>query len=403
MNRGGGSLARRKSGLMVWDLGVRLFHWALVISFALAAYTGFLGPRNWLNLHLIAGIAAGALVIFRLVWGWLGSRYARFHSFPLSPAAMKAHLAAIIAEYRQAEQRHPGSQRLGAPPRHHPEAGHNPLGAAMVYALLLAIALTVLTGAVALGGVVKQGPLAFLVSFDLGLLIRDLHQVLAIALLCMVGAHLAGVIFESRREKINLAAAMITGRKPIPGAATPEPHQAARPGMAAIVLLVLAAAIVPATIALARLPGRGVPPATLDPIYAKECGACHFAYPPSLAPAAVWISMMEGLDRHFGENADLDATTAAHIRDYLTANAAEKWDTRPAHLFRQRDPADPLRITATPFWQRLHRQLPEALFKLPAVGAKGACNACHRDAGTGRFDPQSILVPPILVPTEARP
>lgn len=403
MNRGGHGLAQGKSGLMVWDIGVRLFHWALVISFALAAYTGFLGPRNWLNLHLIAGITAGALVIFRLVWGWLGSRYARFRSFPLSPAGMQQHIAAIIAEYRDARHFLAGPGRVAAQSRHHPEAGHNPLGAAMVYALLLVIALTVLTGVVALGGVVKQGPLAFLISFDLGLLIRDLHQVLAIALLCMIGAHLAGVVFESRREKINLAAAMITGRKPIPGAATPEPQLAARPGMAAIVLLVLAAAIIPATIALARLPGRGVPPAALDPVYLKECGACHFAYPPSLAPAAVWISMMAGLDGHFGENAGLDAATATHIRDYLTANAAENWDTRPAHLFRQRDPADPLRITAAPFWQRLHRELPEALFKSPAVGAKGACNACHRDAGTSRFDPQAILVPHTPTSTEARP
>lgn len=382
MTLGGHDRPASSCGQPVWDLGIRLFHWALVISFALAAYTGFLGPRNLLNLHVISGVTAGALIVFRLVWGWLGPGYARFSSFPLSPKAMRQHLGEIVAELRRA-----------APSRHVPMPGHNPLGAAMVYALLLLIPLTVVTGIILLGGAVKQGPLAFLVSWDTGALARNLHQALAIALLCLVGAHLAGVIFESRRERINLAAAMVTGRKPISASHGAPPLHRARPRLAAVILAVTAAVIVPATIALARLPGRGVPPATLDPLYAKECGACHFAYPPGLAPAETWSEMMAGLDHHFGENASLDAAAAAQIGAYLAANGAENWDTRPAHLFRQRDAANPLSITATPGWMRFHRNLPEAIFKSKQVGTKGACNACHRDAATGRFDPQQIEIP----------
>lgn len=366
----------------VWDLALRVFHWSLVISFVLAAYTGFLGPRNLLDLHIIGGVVAGALVAFRLVWGWLGPTYARFKSFPFSPRAMQHHVAEIIAEYRN-----------GKAGRHVSELGHNPLGAAMVYAMLLFIALTVLSGVVLLGGAVKQGPLAFLVTWDTASLARNIHQALAIALLCMVGAHLAGVIFESRREKTNLAAAMVTGLKPAATDARPVTMFHARPWLAAVIVIVLAGAIVPATIALARLPALGVPPAKPDPVYAQECGACHFAYPPSLAPSDAWAQVMDGLGHHFGENATLDAATAAHIRAYLTDNGAEKWDTRPAHLFRQRDAADPLSITATPSWQRFHRDLPAALFSSKQVGGKGACNACHEDAATGRFDPQAIEIP----------
>lgn len=366
----------------VWDLALRLFHWTLVVSFALAAYTGFLGRRNLLDFHIIGGVVAGALVAFRLIWGWLGPTYARFSTFPFSPRAMKQHVDEILAGYRD-----------GKTHRHVPMLGHNPLGAAMVYALLLFIALTVLSGVVLLGGAVKQGPLAFLVTWDMASLARDIHQALAIALLCMIGAHLAGVIFESQRESTNLAAAMVTGRKPASRSAKAVASFRARPWLAAAILIVLAGAIVPATIALARLPARGVPPATLDPVYVTECGACHFAYPPSLAPSDSWAQVMDGLAHHFGENATLDAATTAHIRDYLMANGAEKWDTRPAHLFRQRDAGDPLSITATPGWQRFHRDLPAALFTSKRVGGKGACTACHQDAATGRFDPQAIEIP----------
>jgi cytochrome b len=363
-------------------MALRLFHWMLVISFALAAYTGFLGRRNLLDFHIIGGAMAGALVAFRVIWGWLGPTYARFSSFPLSPRAMRQHLDEIFAEYRD-----------GKTHRHMTVLGHNPLGAAMVYALLLFIALTVLSGVVLLGGAVKQGPLAFLVTWDTASLARNIHQALAIALLCMVGAHLVGVIFESRRESINLAAAMVTGRKPASKDGKAIASLRARPWLAAVILIVLASAIVPATIALARLPALGVPPAKLDPVYAQECGACHIAYAPSLAPSDSWEQLMDGLAHHFGENATLDAATAAHIRAYLADNSAEKWDTRPAHLFRQRDAADPLSITATPGWQRFHRDLPAALFASKQIGGKGACNACHQDAASGRFDPQAIEIP----------
>lgn len=358
----------------VWDLGVRVFHWSLVLSVGICAYTGFLAPRSWLNLHLVFGCAIAALIIFRLVWGWLGSTYARFRSFAVTRSGVIQHLNEIAA----------GKQ--------HAELGHNPLGAAMVYALLAVLILIIVTGAIALGGVVKQGPLAFLLSFRIGTNARDLHQALAVGLLCMIAAHLGGVVFESRRMRENLVRAMITGEKPAHGSDA-TPATGARPWMAAAILAVLAVGIIPGVIVLQHQPGFGVPPAQLDATYIKECGSCHFAYPPSLAPTASWVAVMNGLDAHFGENASLDTATATKIRDYLVANAAENWDTRPANAFRIRSADDPQRITATPSWQRIHRSIPAAVFKSPKIGVKGACNACHQDAATSRFDPQFIAIP----------
>jgi cytochrome b561 len=263
----------------------------------------------------------------------------------------------------------------------------------MVYALIALLFLIAVTGVFALGGVVKQGPLAFALSFETGHAAREVHEFLAFSLLAVVAAHWAGVAFESWRLRENLAGAMITGRKDANDAEKPEPPSIARPAAAGTILLVLAAIAVPAVAALSHLPGKGVPTAPLDAAYAKACGECHLAYHPSLAPAAAWTKTMDGLADHFGENASLDAETAAKLRGWLTANASERWDTRAANLLRRLDPAKPERITAAPAWTRIHRDIPEAVFKSKAVGAKGACKACHSDADTARFDPQNIAIP----------
>ena len=149
----------------------------------------------------------------------------------------------------------------------------------------------------------------------------------------------------------------------------------------------------PGTIFLANLLARGVPIEPINPVYTHECGSCHVAYPPSLAPAEMWTVVMDGLSDHFGESASLDLGTAAKLRDWLVANASERWDTQASNVFRRLSPSKPQLITATPSWVQFHRRLPEALFRAHAIGAKGTCNACHQDAATGRFESQRIAIP----------
>jgi hypothetical protein len=146
-------------------------------------------------------------------------------------------------------------------------------------------------------------------------------------------------------------------------------------------------------VALDRRPALGAPQVGLDPTYARECGDCHRALHPSLLPAASWAAIMDGLARHFGEDASLAPETATGIRNYLLANAAEAWDTKPANRLRRIDPGDPLRITATPFWRRVHGGIPPTVFAAKAVGSKSACGACHADADSGRFHPAEIEIP----------
>jgi cytochrome b len=351
-----------------------VFHWGVAASVCVCVYTGFLAPRNALNLHLSAGAAIAGLVCFRLVWGRTGSTYALFSSFAVSPHAMAAHLRDIVHGRR----------------RHY--RGHTPLGAAMTFALFGVLILLAATGVIALGGDLKQGPLRFATTYRAGSAAREAHEWLAFGLLGMVAAHLAGVAFESWFLRENLVRAMLTGRKP---ATLPDalPSRRARPLAAALTIGVIVAIALPGAVLLSALPARGVPADAPDPAYARECGGCHFAYPPSLAPAPLWDSVMGGLADHFGENASLDAETAARLRAWLAANAAERWDTRAANMFRRTNPLEPQRITAAPAWMRLHRDIAPEVFRSAAVGAKGACGACHQDAATGRFDPQSIAVP----------
>ncbi|MGH7154325.1 MAG: cytochrome b/b6 domain-containing protein, partial [Acetobacteraceae bacterium] len=320
----------------VWDAPIRLFHWLLLVTVAFAAFTGFISGLQWLGPHLIAGIAVACLVGLRLVWGVFGSGHARFGDFAYPPRAVIRHVGDLLAA------------------RVHRHLGHNPLGAMMVFALLAILSATVITGAIALGGMFKQGPLAAFTSFAIGSLLLSVHQAFAIVLLVLIGAHGVGVAFESWRGQENLTAAMITGRKrPVPDAAERN-MRPVRPLLAAASVLVLGGGATAGVIRLAAKPVHGLPPPTLDPTYDGDCGSCHFVYSPSLNSSAIWNEILDHLDHHFGEDASLPPAEVAQLRAYLDTNAAQHWDTLAANEFRVRDPANPLRITATPYWRQMH-------------------------------------------------
>lgn len=356
----------------IWDMPVRLFHWALVLAVTAAGITGFLLLPRGFTIHLLAGTAIAALILFRLVWGFTGSTYSLFRSFMFSPGA-------VIAYARD---------QVAGRARHY--LGHNPLGAAMVAALLLCLAVIVVTGVVTTGGVDKQGPLRGFISYDAGRLFRELHQFAAYGLLVLIVGHLGGVIFESRREGFNLARAMVTGLKPSAAAVIITP---ARKPAAVIGCLAVAAIVIIPLVLMWQRPAAGLPPAALDAQYVKICGDCHVPFNPSLRTAEAWTKLMASLDDHFGENAHLPEADAKAMTDYLVANSAEHWDTRAAVDFSRADPKDPTRITAGPAWQRRHGGLPDEVFKRPKVGAKSNCEACHSDARQGLFSPQGIDIP----------
>lgn len=124
-------------------------------------------------------------------------------------------------------------------------------------------------------------------------------------------------------------------------------------------------------LALAALPaaaeGVRLPP---DAAYAAECGSCHVAYPPQLLPAGSWRALMARLDRHFGNDASLDAKTQAAIGRYLDTHAGRR--AAPAG-------AQP-RITETRWFRKEHRN------EIPAGKNPADCGACHKGAEKGIYD-----------------
>jgi cytochrome b len=195
-----------RSTVKAWDPLVRVFHWSLVFFFLLA----FVSGDEWTSLHVWAGYSVALLVAFRLFWGLVGTRNARFMSFVKSPRAVKKHLRAM----------------LSLKPAHY--LGHNPVAAVMVIALLASIALVAFSGAILIA-TEQQGPLAATVfaTWNAGW-VEEVHEFFANFTLLLVVMHVSGVVLSSLLEGENLVRAMITGRKKArAGWADVPPHEGA--------------------------------------------------------------------------------------------------------------------------------------------------------------------------------
>ncbi len=129
-------------------------------------------------------------------------------------------------------------------------------------------------------------------------------------------------------------------------------------------------------------------PPIADPVVKEECGSCHLAFAPSMLPASSWKRMMADLKNHFGDDASVDAATAARITDYLVANAADKGGRQySSKLLRGVSARNaPLRITELPKWVKEHREVPDWEWKHKDVRTRANCTACHADAEFGRYD-----------------
>lgn len=195
------SRAERPERILVWDAPVRAFHWLMVLTFAGAWLTA--ESERWRLVHVSLGYTMASLVAFRLLWGLVGTRHARFTQFVRGPGAVGRYLASLVRRR----------------PEHH--AGHNPAGALAILALLtLAIAVPATGWALyqELGGRWLEG----------------LHEGVANAMLALVAVHVAAVALASWLHGENLVAAMVSGRK---AAAPHEGIRSARRSVAALLLV----------------------------------------------------------------------------------------------------------------------------------------------------------------------
>lgn len=199
--------------IRVWDLPTRLFHWSLVAAVSVAVISGEIGG-DWMELHGRAGLAIVGLVTFRLVWGFVGSTYARFRTFAPTAASLRAYLRG----------RWKGQ-------------GHNPLGALSVFALLALLAAQAGTGLFGNDDIAFTGPLAALVDEALSNRLTGLHKQLAYVLLGLLALHVVAIVAYLRLKKDNLIKPMVTGWKEARSGAS-----ASQGGPVALLLALAAAA-----------------------------------------------------------------------------------------------------------------------------------------------------------------
>lgn len=211
--------------IRVWDLPTRLFHWLLVACIVGSLVSVNLGG-NAVGWHFRFGYAILTLLLFRLLWGFVGPRYARFASFPPSPAA-------AIAWMRGARAAWPG---------------HNPVGAFSVYAMLAALALQAVTGLFATDDIMWDGPLKAQVSNATSALLTRVHKVNRFVVLALIALHLVAIAWYGSVRKEPLVRAMIDGDKAVAtvaGEPSPEPAaDGARERVLALALLGLSAVAV---------------------------------------------------------------------------------------------------------------------------------------------------------------
>lgn len=179
----------------VWDLFIRIFHWATAAGFAAAFISGEIGADM---IHVWTGYLLCLLLLARLYSGFRGSEYARFRSFFFSPAETAAYVRGMLS---------------GQPGHYY---GHNPAGALMVFTMLVLLLLIILSGLLTLAAIDYEGPLLFLanrVSDAASYVFRDIHHILPILALVLVVLHLIGVAAGSIQHRENLVRAMLTGKK----------------------------------------------------------------------------------------------------------------------------------------------------------------------------------------------
>lgn len=220
-----GSLVERE--VRVWDLGVRLFHWVLVLlvitAFVTIKFADKLGP-NALTWHTWCGYGVLTLVGFRIVWGFIGGTHARFTDFLRGPGAVIAYMKGML-------------DRSG----HKPIAGHNPMGGLSVVAMLAVLLFQAVSGLMVNDeDFAFEGPLYKWAGKELSDRLTSLHHLNEKVIILLVMVHLAAIIFYRIYHRDNLVTPMLTGKRVLPGG---EDAGGGNPVLAAILIALCGAGV----------------------------------------------------------------------------------------------------------------------------------------------------------------
>jgi cytochrome b len=208
----------------VWDLPLRLFHWLLLIAVSAAFIT--IWAKSDRNLHMLAGYSVLTLLLFRIVWGFIGGEHARFFNFVKGPGAVLSYLGALSSG------------------KHDPtRTGHNALGALSVLALLLSLAFQAVSGLFNYDDELNDGPLRKLISESLSDKLHVAHSINQWIILGLIVLHVLAIVFYRFVKKDDLVSPMITGSKTLPADASTANAAGGSALLGAIVLAVAAGSV----------------------------------------------------------------------------------------------------------------------------------------------------------------
>jgi cytochrome b len=362
----------------IWDLPTRVFHWIFVASFIGAFLTR--GDARYLDTHIFMGYLFGAMLLFRIVWGVVGTDYAKFSSFSFSPKSTFLYLKSLCRKNT----------------KHF--VGHNPAGSYAIYLMLILATGIAVSGLVVYAGLEKRGPLSSLFDFTTGAEFMAVHELFAWSMLTVIGLHVVGVMIESHLHHENLVKAMLNGYKMSTKGISSVPKY----GWLAITIMFLVTSYAIVTYkgylqATSESPYLPYQPVSLPQSeqWNEECGDCHIPFHPSLLPQRSWITLFKNQEDHFGDDLMLDEPVAQELLAFSMKNSSERHMTEAAWFIDTTTSLNKtfIRITETDYWQEQHAQIDNKMWKSEQVASKSQCEACHFDAKQGSFEDGAMRLP----------
>lgn len=355
---------------VVWSFGLRIFHTLLVVSFVGAYISSDID--GLLALHAAFGVVVLSLLIFRIPYGFFGTKYARFKDFALQSKALIGYMKSVFSKKEHF-------------------TGHNP---ASSYATLGIIAIGILcaiSGLVAIGE--EEGVGIFGALYGEDRIFKEIHELLANLFIAIILAHIAGVMFEHFYHKSGVARAMINGKK-----SSSEGDIKSNIFQKVYFLLWIGFSIFAFvytfnqnSLVLQDKKEIFYEHHSSFQLFKNECGSCHTLYPTYALNADSWEIMMDDLENHFGEDASLNDEDNQKIRTFLVANSAEKSENPLASKFLRNYKDGAQEISKSYYFKRVHRDIPGYVFESEEIKKASNCVACHENIDTkGTIDKIAI-------------
>ncbi|MBU0633133.1 cytochrome b/b6 domain-containing protein [bacterium] len=363
----------------IWSVPTRVFH-MMFAGFIVAAFLSG-DEDNLLNIHASLGYVVGVLVIYRIIWGFIGPKYSRFSDFPLRIQELKEFVFNIFD--------------------HKKYAGHNPAASFVMISMIGVVFLTVVTGILAYGIQEGRGILGFLNSpyFKEMKLFKEIHEFFSTLLMILIAAHLGGVAFDRLIDKkTDTLGSIVNGHKNIDA---PSVTLNWFQKLFSLFALGLAAGVLFYSLffnsVLTKSQYSAISYAKEHPAFVAECGSCHTLYPPHLLSRESWSKVMDDLQNHFGDDASLDDKTRLSIKEYLLSNSAESSTKESAFyiLKSMQENKDIIAITQTPYWKKRHESIDKNIFSSNEIKSKANCKACHKNIESGLIEDTDIKIPRI--------